>query len=390
MNNLEGQIIINLCSRKNTNTVEIRSTRPLAASKLLIGKTPEQALSLIPLLFNICCIAQSRAALLAIEQKLRRQPNNALETAREILLLAENAREHLLRILLDWPGLFQLNPPLHNLAYPGQLTQTFSTALFIQGQAFSLNSRLNDDLEKIIQQIDQLDQFLVENIFHTPIEYWQNFNQKNLLEWAGKNDSPAAASVNTIFNKNWETQGHTECAILPTLDDGNLLKLFDSEYSDQFIAQPQWQGQCFETTALSRQFTHPLIQDLHHEYSSGLMTRWVARLVELAAIPNKMRSCLERLTNRKNTAPDASTPTTIGIAQVEAARGRLIHQVDIKDHLISQYQILAPTEWNFHPRGVLSKNLSALKAQSNQELDQLSHLIINAIDPCVAYQSRVN
>jgi Ni,Fe-hydrogenase I large subunit len=186
------------------------------------------------------------------------------------------------------------------------------------------------------------------------------------------------------------------------LDESYLLEKFSASDAEQFIAQPQWQGHCYETTMLSRQFEQPLIQALHREFDSTLITRWVARLVELANIPQQLRNMLQQLNDVETTTGDITDSTnepcsvqnaTQGMAQIEAARGRLIHHVKIEHGVISQYQILAPTEWNFHPQGLVAKSLGSLANDdnhNNDELEQLAHLVINAIDPCVGYQLRIH
>jgi Ni,Fe-hydrogenase I large subunit len=79
------------------------------------------------------------------------------------------------------------------------------------------------------------------------------------------------------------------------------------------------------------------------------------------------------------------------LAQVEAARGRLVHRVDIDDRgMIQRYQILAPTEWNFHPRGIVRKGLGNLQGRNDEELDQLARIFINAVDPCVGYSLSIH
>jgi len=117
MNNIEGQLNIDLYPQHSNGTrVELSSSRPLNATKLFIGKTPEQVLSIIPLLFSICGVAQSRAALRAIEQNLNIDSNPKIETARDMLVLVENAKEHLFRLFIDWPQLFNLKTDNNNLS----------------------------------------------------------------------------------------------------------------------------------------------------------------------------------------------------------------------------------------------------------------------------------
>jgi len=123
MNSVEGKIFIDVFPESRSDSrVKITSSRPLELSKMFIGKSPEQVLMFIPMMFNICGIAQSRAALSAIQQNLKIVPDPKLDIAHEILLQVEIAREHLMRIFLDWPGLLDFNWDKGNLVDINNLT----------------------------------------------------------------------------------------------------------------------------------------------------------------------------------------------------------------------------------------------------------------------------
>ncbi|RKZ70240.1 MAG: hypothetical protein DRQ44_01250 [Gammaproteobacteria bacterium] len=393
MENIEGQLDIDLYPHRNKGArVELSSSRPLHATKLFIGKTPEQVLDIIPLLFSICGIAQSRAALTVIEQNLKIDSEPEMETARDMLVLVENAKEHLFRLFIDWPQLFNLKTDNNNLPYISQMLGGFKAALFHNGEALSLDSKLNARFNDVDYLIDQLDQYLQQHVFCQTTQDWLKMTDIHALhQWSQQCDSIAANSINFICEQGWASQGLTDCKQLPELDEAYLLEKFNTSNAEQFIAQPQWQGQCYETTTLSRQFEQPLIQALRQEFDNTLITRWVARLVELANIPQQLRKMSHQLTN---TADKAMVKNTVpGMTQIEAARGRLIHHVKIEQGVISKYQILAPTEWNFHPQGLVAKSLGSLANNDNHnkdELEQLAHLVINAIDPCVGYQLRIH
>ena len=75
-----------------------------------------------------------------------------------------------------------------------------------------------------------------------------------------------------------------------------------------------------------------------------------------------------------------------GLAQVQAARGLLVHRVQIDAGRVTGYRILAPTEWNFHPRGVVATGLADIVANTApDQLEPLARLFIAAVDPCVDY-----
>jgi Ni,Fe-hydrogenase I large subunit len=57
--------------------------------------------------------------------------------------------------------------------------------------------------------------------------------------------------------------------------------------------------------------------------------------------------------------------------------------------MVRRYRIVAPTEWNFHPRGALAAGLAGVAAAGEDELRRLVHLAVESLDPCVAYRVEV-
>ena len=53
---------------------------------------------------------------------------------------------------------------------------------------------------------------------------------------------------------------------------------------------------------------------------------------------------------------------------------------------VRRYRIVAPTEWNFHPRGALVRGLEGLAASGEAELERLVRLAVESLDPCVAHR----
>ena len=83
------------------------------------------------------------------------------------------------------------------------------------------------------------------------------------------------------------------------------------------------------------------------------------------------------------------TTTALNLAAAVARRGLrpLLVDLDAQAHLS---QILAPTEWNFHPDGAAAQALMRLPAQDPAFLRRLAAMLINAVDPCVGYDLRVD
>jgi hypothetical protein len=78
--------------------ITVRVERPTAAA-LLRGRRADEAVRMLPLLYAICGVAQGAAAGLA----LAAARGESQEAAPDPGVLAEARREHLWRLLLDWP-----------------------------------------------------------------------------------------------------------------------------------------------------------------------------------------------------------------------------------------------------------------------------------------------
>jgi len=374
--NVEGELNIEIGEQ-----VLVTSSRPVFASRVLIGKTPQQALEIVPLLFNVCGVAQARAALLAIQT----EANPAQESARKILVLVETAREHLLRVLMDYPKLFGFEMNSASLAEISQLNQQWKKALFKEGRAFDLDSELDLNHAQCFTLLTQLTDVMQANIFGVLPEEWLNIADFSTLQnWVNNCDTGAAISIKKIGQQEWYEQGISNCPPLPELSSSDLAKRFDSPDADAFIAQPNWDDNYYESTVLSRHLSSPLISHLLKKFNKGLITRWLARLVEMAHIPSQIENLLQRFRDNNHVE---TAYNNYGIGQVEAARGRLIHRLQIENDYITNYQILAPTEWNFHPNGLIKQSLENIKSAKSE---QLARIIINAIDPCVGYRLSIH
>ncbi|MEW8432315.1 MAG: nickel-dependent hydrogenase large subunit, partial [Candidatus Thiodiazotropha sp.] len=105
--------------------------------------------------------------------------------------------------------------------------------------------------------------------------------------------------------------------------------------------------------ALARQQVdgHPLIRALVAESGGNVRNRVIARLLEIARVVMLMESWVreikpgEAICNHKPFPGEAQ-----GFGLVEAARGSLGHWIKVKNGRILNYQIVAPTTWNFSPR----------------------------------------
>jgi coenzyme F420-reducing hydrogenase alpha subunit len=127
-------------------------------------------------------------------------------------------------------------------------------------------------------------------------------------------------------------------------------------------------------------------------HGCGLLARLACRLVETAEVPRAMSDIVDSepigLKNSEQ-RPSAGVPSGRGIAHVEAARGRLVHGVEIVDEMVRRYAILAPTEWNFHAAGGAARGLADIAVRAG-DVRTLASLFVSSVDPCVGYEVRVH
>ncbi len=380
-----GQLDIRLQRRGGLVTdVEIVSSRPQAMTKLLHGQTPQQLLKTLPLLFSLCGNAQAYAALSVCRSVLDLPDTVGVDAARQLLLQAETLREHAWRILLDWPGFIRMAADKPALAALLKFDPLLKRALFDQAEAFQLDSRLlpGADLQALLSELQAT---IDAALFAGGMAGFLHIRDEEALRaWLRQNSSMSAQLLEDIYRRDWAGLGNNSIGCLPELSAVELENASQAD-AEQFCRQPQWQGQCRETTVLNRQLAQPLIADLHRRYGNGLLVRLVAQLREVAGIPAHLFDLAGQIGNDSPLPPPAPLADGIAWAQLPAARGLLIHRLVLREGVVYDYRIIAPTEWNFHPQGVVAQGLRTLRGDDDN-LRRQAALWITAVDPCVQYQ----
>lgn len=375
-----GKIRIELLHRAGRVTeARVLSARPEAA-RVLVGKTPEQALATVPLLFSLCGNAQSHAALLACRAALGLTAEPEADAARELLVSMETLREHSWRILLDWPKLLGRQADKTTISALLKIAAQFRLCLFNDGEAFKFDSRLVTDAQRLSVLMAELTALTDSAVFDRGLkQFYQLDSEAELRAWLAQSDSLSAALLNALYDMNWQALGDNDVACLPTLDNQAIHRQLQQEDLSAFCRAPQWQGQCYESTPLNRQQTLPLIAELQCRYGNGLLVRFAAVLQEVA---NGLLR-IDHFGDRQSATGNVFDG--IALAQVQAARGLLIHRLALRQGQVYDYRIIAPTEWNFHPVGVVAQGLINLSASDTDSLRRQAEWLINAVDPCVAY-----
>jgi len=165
---------------------------------------------------------------------------------------------------------------------------------------------------------------------------------------------------------------------------------FDDGYT--WCKAPRLGGQVVEVGALARQVVngHPLIRDLVAQSGGNVRSRVVARLLEIALVTVAMEQWAHLLKPGEPFYQPGSIPDEAqGFGMIEAARGSLGHWLKVKKGRILNYQIIAPTTWNFSPRdrqeqpGALELALRGAPLRDGEQEPVAVQHIVRSFDPCM-------
>lgn len=371
----------------------IGSSRPLTVARNFLGRTPAEVLQSLPLLFGVCGMAQGVAFVTACEKALGIAATAARRRLRDVLVLSETAREHLLRIAMDWPRFAGSEPDLSFLRRIMALDRRIRGAL--APKALALAAAASDDGEVASGAAAEIGDMVETAILGEPIAHWLLRRRPDeMADWAGSGEGPARRALQRLFRAGAMDAGAVPLDALPSIEDADflagVLQLLRGDKAGALVARPLWQGRPRESTALARQADHPVVRAQMSEAGFGLGARLIARLLELALLPARLEALAAETGDAP--APDSrfDQGSGTGIAQVEAARGRLVHYVEIAQDRLVGYVVLAPTEWNFHPEGAAARALGSIAVSKRPDIRLLADMTVTAFDPCVEYTVKVS
>jgi len=391
MADLAGKLNIELRRRGAGMDVLIRSSRPVLASRVLVGKELGEAAAGLPALFSICATAQSCACTRACEEALGLQRIPEVDRVRLLLVDAETVKEHLWRMLLDWPRFLGETPDAPAMARVLAAFNRLRQALNRTGGLFRLGASVVEADRAIAAEcLHELAAVTAGWVLGSPPGRWLEMvgTADDLIAWSRNTQTPAARLLRTLGDAGWADLGFSPVRALPSLSGVELEALLGGENASGFIAAPLWQGAPAETSPFTRNRGSSAVTGLTTRLGNGLLPRLAAQLVEVAALQRGLR---DGLFGSPAAVPPLATATADGaaISQIQAARGLLVHRVATDGQRVTDYRILAPTEWNFHPHGPVARGLASLQPADDEVLRRQATLFVTAVDPCVEYDMTI-
>lgn len=308
----------------------IASSRPEAAPRLARGKLAAELPALLGALFTLCSHAHRFTAHRAVSAALGQVQAPADEAL--VLLQHATAREQAMRIVHDWPQQCPAGAP--------------------QPEAWALLRSCplwRPDLPPA-EQLAELEAWLAHKWLGEPPEDWlarlAGPGPEAVLAWATRTPGPVATWLAAVLPRALALR--TEARPLALLAEaGTTMPLLAQRMqADGFCACPDW-GLAVPDTGPWTRWHAPATTAPADNAAMRLLAR-VADLLQLARPDGRHWLAQGALHLGRGE----------GIAWTEMARGLLVHWVRLEDGpqgpRVADCRVLAPTEWNFHPRGVLA------------------------------------
>jgi len=128
----------------------------------------------------------------------------------------------------------------------------------------------------------------------------------------------------------------------------------------------------------------PIVKNLHKRYKDSLLTRVFARINEVALLLEYTKTLLHNL---QLDEPSCTLEANVklyefeGTGVVEAARGSLIHKTTVKEGLITNYDIITPTQWNLSHGSKEEQGIAVEAMVGSKTIDEAT-FIFRAFDVC--------
>lgn len=358
----------------------VRCERPVVAAGMLRKLTQGRRAALLPdllgALFTLCSgahrLVARRAVLAALAEPGDATTSSASQADQSRPLALLNTRDHLQRLALDLPGQW---PVPGVAADPSWLRLAPVWTLSTGSDLSALASRQ--------VAAEAMPRWLQQHLLGMPpadwLAGWQADPEHWLADWAAGRDHALARWYAGVADLARATR--LPCHTLGLLAEGDAgMRHLAGQMAHEpgFAQQPVWQGEPAETGAWTRGQPH-VTPDM------SLWHRLGARLAEVVAMS------LAAAQEQPCAASPAIGALTLApgqaLAWCEMSRGLLIHWVQLEaapanrdTARVEDYHVLAPTEWNFHPRGALAQALRESRFDAAQ-----TRLATFALDPCVAF-----
>jgi hydrogenase large subunit len=375
--------------------------------RILEGRDPGDALAINPRICGICGHAHLIATVRALEGCYPdlRLPRKA-EIVRELTLTFELLQNHFKWFYLTifpllFPGEERVGEAVEPARKVGEMIALIAgkyphNSYALPGGITAEVSPL--DLVGVSERLREVERHFSRNLIDVdPGEFSRCDRIETMLEREG--DLPRA--MEAILDREWQRLGRSFDRFIVfggggLFESGKSLATRVTQHLDlRYLSEEpieeseallvRYRGKVYETGPLARAMLlkTPLIREAHRRYGDSIFSRILARVCEIPRLLLYCRRLLEEIDLFGSSWEDpGSVPKHAeGVGIVEAARGSLIHRVRIGEGLISEYQIVTPTQWNLGS-GPADDPGIAQRALIGLHREEPAELVFKSFDVC--------
>ena len=403
--------------------------------KMLVGRSPFDAVYFTERICGICSTAHSMASTLALESALGFVPTEQGRYLRDMVHACEFFQNHLRHFyqftlpdfvkLPDEYPLFQVNHGDYRLPKEinDKMVQDYFQSLEFSRSAHEMLAVLGGKaphnhgifiggitslatadkiiaIKSIHYDISRfIDEKMIPDVYtigdYYPEYYHMGGGYGNLLSYGCFN---GYKDLGTLYvNPLTFSGGQIEPFDPDRISQGDEYSWFNEEdqpdiqkpQAYSWIKAPRYDGLPYEVGPLARQW-------LSGEYRNGIsaMDRTIARVLEVKKIAKIMNILIDNLIPGLALQMEYTVPeTAAGRGLLDTTRGALGHWIRIEDSKIAFYQVITPSAWNLSPQTQNQKGTSeqALIGApvANADVPVEIGRIIRSFDPCVSCATHV-
>ena len=406
---IEGEAKLNFSFKnKKIDFVDIEFLSSRHIENILKGKNPLDALVINPRVCGICNHAHLIATVQALENCYEDiEISQKAKIARELTLNFEIIQNHFKWIYLTLFPLLGFKQNIKGATYPSQLMAKAIATIAGQYPHNSyaivggiVSEITTNDLIKMENYLDEVIKFYQETIVNADIE---DFLVCDSIEKILNANGDLPLILNTLKNKKISKIGKSFDRFIAFGDNSyfksgrgvktkinhNINVKYVNEHlnKNSYAKNVKFKNYYYEVGALSRAMINktPLIKDSHRRYQDSIFSRILARICEIPQLLIHSKKLISQINLEEPSyikpKKDISKLNASGFGIIEAARGSLIHKVNIKENKIIEYQIITPTQWNLSNGSKYDLGISQ-KAMAGLEDTKLAQIVFKSFDVC--------
>ena len=439
LNRVEGEIELKLIWNNGTiSDAFIIAPNFRGFEFILKNKPPLDALVITPRICGICGHAHLIATVNALENIYKNagypiQISEKAKLIRKITLSTEIIQNHIRWFyLFVFPDLLRLEPN-ENLSdyepikgkkwrkavdFSSKIVKIISlfggqwphTSYAVPGGVVSDPTSL--EIVEAISIVDSVIGFIEEDIIGMDIDKYMSI--QSYKEFLSKSNGDLNKFISVVKKHKFDKKGKaykrfiTVCEIEPFISEGitkrkkcqfdinKVKEILDFSYLDNFQSKNKkyswssavrYEGLPYETGPLARRINNQdkIFMEMISLYEGYYIPRIWARVDEIVKLTLSLKKWLLKIDVKEPSyikpKIDIKDLEASSYGTCEAARGSLIHQIDIKEGKIQTYNIITPTVWNLGTRcknylSPAEKAIKGLKSQLHAEM------VLRSFDVC--------